>query len=146
MYMYCTFCYMYDSVVLPLSNRAPRQTNKLDYSYQLCGLTSDPTMGNAFQPMASSFHHMRVEDYNWNYLDQHVCGHSDFEELGEASSLFPSLSPSFSSLFPHSLPLLPLLLYTSQYLDLSFFSHTVSEVLSLSLSPSPSRLSQVRWQ
>ena len=33
--------------------------------------------------MSMVFHHTRVEDYNWNYLDQHICGHSDFEELGE---------------------------------------------------------------
>ena len=25
----------------------------------------------------------KVEDYNWNYLDQHVCGYPDFEMLGE---------------------------------------------------------------
>ena len=40
-------------------------------------------MGDAYQPMMTTFCHMRVEDYNWNYLDQHICGHSDFEELGE---------------------------------------------------------------
>ena len=27
----------------------------------------------------------KVQEYNWNYLDQHVCGYSDFEILGEVS-------------------------------------------------------------
>ena len=70
-------------LISSLTDRAPRSTNKLSYSYQLSGLTSDPTMGDAYQPMMTTFCHMRVEDYNWNYLDQHICGHSDFEELGE---------------------------------------------------------------
>lgn len=65
-------------------NRGHHVTNKVSYSYQLCSLTSDPTMlGAGFQLMSTAFHHTRVEDYNWNYLDQHICGHSDFEELGE---------------------------------------------------------------
>ena len=65
-------------------NRGHHATNKVSYSYQLCSLTSEPTaLGTGFQPMSMALHHTRVEDYNWNYLDQHICGHSDFEELGE---------------------------------------------------------------
>ena len=36
-----------------------------------------------FEPSQAEFRHTRVEEYNWNYLDQHVCGYSDFEVLGE---------------------------------------------------------------
>ena len=107
-------------------------------------------MGDAFQPMASSFHHMRVEDYNWNYLDQHVCGHSDFEELGEVSSLsllslslslspasltislsnYPSLflSPSFLSLAPPSLCiLLSFSLHSTFFLHLTYFLYPLTQ-------------------
>ena len=67
-------------------NRGHQATNKVSYSYQLCSLTSEPTaLGAGFQSMSTAFRHTRVEDYNWNYLDQHICGHSDFEELGEVS-------------------------------------------------------------
>ena len=75
-YLVTTFCY-------PPTNRGHNSTNAVSYCYQLCSLTSDPTLGAGFQPMSMVFHHTRVEDYNWNYLDQHICGHSDFEELGE---------------------------------------------------------------
>ena len=75
-------------------NRGHNVTNKVSYSYQLCSLTSEPTaLGAGFQSMSTAFRHTRVEDYNWNYLDQHICGHSDFEELGEVrkGSIFPSI-------------------------------------------------------
>lgn len=33
------------------------------------------------------FGRTRVEEYNWNYLDQHICGYSDFEVLGEVRKM-----------------------------------------------------------
>lgn len=33
----------------------------------------------------AEFCHTHTEDYNWNYLDQHICGYPDFEELGEVT-------------------------------------------------------------
>ena len=29
--------------------------------------------------------HQRPEGYNWNYLDQHVCGHDEFEIYQEVN-------------------------------------------------------------
>ena len=74
-------------LIIPQMNRGHQATNKVSYSYQLCSLTSEPkALGAGFQSISTAFRHTRVEDYNWNYLDQHICGHSDFEELGEVSN------------------------------------------------------------
>lgn len=60
------------------------------YFYQLCGAGPSPdhasNMGSVFRKSESKFKYYRVEDYNWNYLDQHVLGFSDFEELQEVST------------------------------------------------------------
>ena len=39
--------------------------------------------GCVFNKASAKFEYYRMEDYNWNYLDQHVCGHSEFEILQE---------------------------------------------------------------
>lgn len=77
--------------------------NPVDYSYQLCGAGSAPShaqccgggVGSStpspapengvFCKSEAKFRYYRVEEYNWNYLDQHVLGYTDFEELQEAS-------------------------------------------------------------
>lgn len=57
------------------------------YSYQLCGVGSPPdhtpSEEPAFCKSEAKFDYYRAEDYNWNYLDQHVLGFSDFEQLQE---------------------------------------------------------------
>jgi len=71
------------------------------YSYNLC--RAWPTLLNDYasselrrdrmssrkasplRNMQATFSYKRTEDYNWNYLDQHVCGYSDFEVLQEVS-------------------------------------------------------------
>ena len=40
-----------------------------------------------FERCTSEFSPTRVDEYNWNYLDQHVCGYPDFEELAEVCVL-----------------------------------------------------------
>ena len=35
--------------------------------------------------MKSTINHVHMEDYNWNYLDQHVCGIPEFEEYRDVS-------------------------------------------------------------
>ena len=75
--------------------------NPVDYSYQLCGAGSAPSPAQCclgagstptpapengvFCKSEAKFKYYRVEEYNWNYLDQHVLGYGDFEELQEAS-------------------------------------------------------------
>ena len=69
-----------------------------NYTYQLCGtgLASDhspsststsSSEGVGEEPVFSStearFEYYRADEYNWNYLDQHVLGFSEFEELQE---------------------------------------------------------------
>ena len=36
-----------------------------------------------FEPNYGEFRHEEMENYNWNYLDQHLCGESEFKELIE---------------------------------------------------------------
>lgn len=58
------------------------------YAYHLCGVGS-PGFGHThrletvFSRVQAKIEYNRVEDYNWNYLDQHVCGHPEFELLQE---------------------------------------------------------------
>lgn len=60
------------------------------YSYQLCGvgLSPDHTSNedSVLRRSETKFEYYRAEEYNWNYLDQHVLGFSDFEELQEVST------------------------------------------------------------
>ncbi len=61
------------------------------YSYQLCGEGSAPnhahtpssSEGSMFSKLEATFQYYGMEDYNWNYLDQHVLGWSEFDELQE---------------------------------------------------------------
>lgn len=69
------------------------------YTYQLCGAGSAPSHtpsqdGSApghspdseerlFCKRDAKFEYYRAEEYNWNYLDQHVMGFSEFDELQE---------------------------------------------------------------
>jgi hypothetical protein len=63
--------------------------NPFNYSYQLCGAGFDPCHapldgeGSMLVKQEAKFSYYRAEDYNWNYLDQHVLGFSEFEELQE---------------------------------------------------------------
>jgi len=50
----------------------------VSYSYQLWSSSLDKC-----ETMHTDFCHTKVEEYNWNYLDQHVCGYPDFEMLRE---------------------------------------------------------------
>ena len=68
------------------------QPNPFSYAYQLCGagLVSDHAPSSSaveeeavFSKTEAAFGYYRVEEYNWNYLDQHVLGFSEFEELQE---------------------------------------------------------------
>lgn len=61
-----------------------------EYSYNLykswpmLQLSPTPTQGEPpLLGMHVTFSYKRTEHYNWNYLDHHVCGHSDFEVLQE---------------------------------------------------------------
>ena len=50
------------------------------YAYQLSCAGDE-----AFQLASCQFAITGSEEYNWNFLDQHICGYPDFEELGEVS-------------------------------------------------------------
>ncbi|KAL5478011.1 hypothetical protein EMCRGX_G024886 [Ephydatia muelleri] len=54
-----------------------------NYTYQLCA--DDPRI---FHTTYTDFVATRTADYNWNYLDQHVCGYQDFEQLQESQRYF----------------------------------------------------------
>ena len=58
--------------------RSPLESQPWLYSYQLSSACNDVE----FQTVTSQFNIIN-DDYNWNFLDNHICGHSDFEELGE---------------------------------------------------------------
>ena len=64
-------------------------SNPISTTYQLSTSVTEPTsgegggQGSEFIARQTEFSQSQVEDYNWNYLDQHICGYSDFEELGE---------------------------------------------------------------
>ena len=40
-----------------------------------------------FEPNEAVFIHEEMDSYNWNYLDQHICGDQEFNELMEVNSL-----------------------------------------------------------
>ena len=51
---------------------------KYSYSLQSCGQSSH-------QVVQCVFDHEKMENYNWNYLDQHIMGHEDFDMLSDVS-------------------------------------------------------------
>lgn len=53
-------------------------TQPISCTYQL-----STTMESKFTDQKVEFSHTHTAEYNWNYLDQHICGYPDFEELGE---------------------------------------------------------------
>lgn len=66
------------------------------YTYQLCGTWPSLSLSGVEEQahskedplllsLSATYKYSRKEDYNWNYLDQHVCGHSEFEVLQEVS-------------------------------------------------------------
>ena len=73
------------------------QPKPFEYTYQLCGtwpLTAGVTTHHTpskedplLLDLSAVFKYNRMEDYNWNYLDQHVCGYPEFEVLQEVSQL-----------------------------------------------------------
>ena len=40
-----------------------------------------------FEPNEAVFIHEEMDSYNWNYLDQHICGDQEFNELMEVNPL-----------------------------------------------------------
>ena len=38
-----------------------------------------------FEPNEARFLHEEMDSYNWNYLDQHICGDQEFDELIEVN-------------------------------------------------------------
>ncbi len=60
--------------------RSREVTLPISYTYQVSTAT-----GSEFMTQQAEFCHTHTEDYNWNYLDQHICGYPDFEELGEVT-------------------------------------------------------------
>ena len=40
-----------------------------------------------FEPNEAVFIHEEMDSYNWNYLDQDICGDQEFNELIEVNSL-----------------------------------------------------------
>ena len=40
-----------------------------------------------FEPNEAVFIHEEMDSYNWNYLDQHICGNQEFNGLMEVNSL-----------------------------------------------------------
>ena len=67
------------------------QPKPFAYTYQLCG--AGPSLAShahheeesMFRKVETVFEYYKAEDYNWNYLDQHVLGFSDFESLQEVT-------------------------------------------------------------
>lgn len=60
-------------------NRTPLGVRPFNYSYIIS------TESDATSLAMCKISHEKMESYNWNYLDQHVCGHSDFEQYQEVS-------------------------------------------------------------
>ena len=52
------------------------------FSYRLC-----MPERKVFEPNEAVFIHEEMDSYNWNYLDQHICGDQEFNELMEVNSL-----------------------------------------------------------
>ena len=80
-----------DIVIKIYKQKVQFQPKPYHYAYQLCGVwpsspgrTPDQEL---FCKSEVKFEYKRVEDYNWNFLDQHVCGHSDFEVPQEVQQL-----------------------------------------------------------
>ena len=44
------------------------------------------------EPNEAVFIHEEMDSYNWNYLDQHICGDQEFNELMEVNSLLVLLT------------------------------------------------------
>ena len=45
-----------------------------------------------FEPNEAVFIHEEMDSYNWNYLDQHICGDQEFNELMEVNPLLVLLT------------------------------------------------------
>ena len=45
-----------------------------------------------FEPNEAVFIHEEMDSYNWNYLDQHICGDREINELMEVNSLLMLLT------------------------------------------------------
>ena len=52
------------------------------FSYCLC-----MPERKVLEPNEAVFIHEEMDSYNWNYLDQHICGDQEFNELMEVNSL-----------------------------------------------------------
>ena len=44
-----------------------------------CGSHKDKCL----KQIIADFLHEEIDSYNWNYLDQHICGDTEFDELIE---------------------------------------------------------------
>ena len=52
------------------------------FSYRLC-----MPERKVYEPNEAVFIHEEMDSYNWNYLDQDICGDQEFNELIEVNSL-----------------------------------------------------------
>ena len=57
------------------------------FSYRLC-----MPERKVFEPNEAVFIHEEMDSYNWNYLDQHICGDQEFNELMEVNPLLVLLT------------------------------------------------------
>jgi hypothetical protein len=76
-YHYLTLTYPTISIAVHKAKHTPK-FGKIPYRYHL-----RPPNHPSFLPCECVFHHEKAEEYNWNYLDQHVMGYEDFDILSE---------------------------------------------------------------
>lgn len=72
-----------DILVHIYKSKSSTDSYTFNYTYQLCGDDN-----KVFYTTYTEFVATRTADYNWNYLDQHVCGYQDFEQLQESQRFF----------------------------------------------------------
>ena len=65
-------------IIIYYISRTPIGLKEFTYKYKL--ITSRDSAASDSSGVIS---HMGRENYNWNYLDQHVCGHAEFEQYQE---------------------------------------------------------------
>ena len=65
-------------IIIYYISRTPIGLKEFTYKYKL--ITSRDSAASDSSCIIS---HKGRENYNWNYLDQHVCGHAEFEQYQE---------------------------------------------------------------
>ena len=71
-------CLFVSSLHLPLRHTPQFGSCKYSYSLRPCGQSDH-------QVVQCTFDHDKMEQYNWNFLDQHIMGHEDFDMLSDVS-------------------------------------------------------------